>query len=145
MNIWLLVADSGHARVLKVSDDRHHTLEERSVLVNPSARLKEGDLVADGPGTHNDSTMGGQHRMAPKHTAKSSNREGFAREIVHSLDQALQHNEFDKLYIIAAPKFLGDLRAELSDQVRSRVAGELSRDITRAPLPELQQAFGQMA
>ncbi|MDX1754619.1 MAG: host attachment protein [Marinobacter sp.] len=140
MTTWVLVADSARARFLQTESPARE-LKEMQVLVNPSARLKEQDLVADAPGSHGDGAMPGRHRMPQRQDAKSKARKTFAKEIDHQLNTAFGQGQFDKLCLVAAPNFLGELRSGLSKEVRQRISGELSRDITTLNVTDIYAAL----
>jgi protein required for attachment to host cells len=56
--------------------------------------------------------------------------ESFAREISGFLLKSMQERRFQKLTLIAAPKFLGALRTFLDPQLKSLVGQELDKDYT---------------
>ena len=48
------------------------------------------------------------------------------------LATALQQKRYETLHIVAAPRFLGALRPELSAAVKAAVVGELDKDLIHA-------------
>ena len=50
-------------------------------------------------------------------------------------------NGFEKLIIIAPPKTLGALRKHYHNEVEQRLAGELAKDLTGHPIPDIEAAL----
>ncbi len=69
--------------------------------------------------------------MEPETDAKSTEAQRFCKELCDKLRQAALQNRFEKLYILAAPAFLGILRECLDDNVKSRIAGEIAKDVAK--------------
>ena len=44
---------------------------------------------------------------------------------------------FDRLILVAAPAFLGDLREELPKDLKGKVAGDVASDLTNTPEQDL--------
>ena len=47
-----------------------------------------------------------------------------------------------KAWLVAPPKMLGDLRAELTEAVRAVLYAELDKDLTKTPVKELPGHLG---
>lgn len=127
---WVLAADSSYAKILQ-SDSRTAPLKLLEELEHPEARMKNSGLYSDSAGRSFDSGGQGRHAMEPATDAKSSEAQRFARELCDKLRQAVMQNQFEKLYILAAPAFLGILRDYLDENVKSRIAGETSKDVAK--------------
>ncbi len=108
---WIVAADSARARFLQVAD-RKQELVEVEDLLNPRGQLHEGDLVTD---TEEPS---GAHE--------------------HEVDL---FSKYDKLLLVAPPKFLGRLRKQLGKEVEKLVCDELDKDLYRANARELERYF----
>ena len=48
-------------------------------------------------------------------------------------------NEFESLIIVAPPKTLGELRKHYHKEVEKRLAGEIAKDLTGHPVPEIEK------
>jgi protein required for attachment to host cells len=129
-NIWVLVADSGRARLFEAVGAKA-PLEEQTDLVMPRARLQEQDLGSDRPGRSFDSAGGGRHAMEPRTPAKEVESDRFAARIAALLDSERVAGAYTRLVLVAPPSFLGQLRDALSDQVRALVSIELDKDLVR--------------
>lgn len=65
----------------------------------------------------------------------------FAAEVAAMLKDRALRGDFESLIIIAAPKTLGVLRQHYHGAVRDRLAGELAKDLTDHPVPEIEAAL----
>ncbi len=140
-DIWVTVADSSRARIFK-AESSSAPLEEIQTLAHPAARLHEGDLTTDRSGRDTNSTSG-SHGFGTEAETKEQEADRFASLVCSTLEASHQKGSFDKLYIVAAPSFLGLLRKHRSNSVKQVVAEELSKNIStldaktiRSHLPE---------
>lgn len=122
---WIVSADSARARVLQVAD-REHRLVEIDDLLNPAGHLHEGDLVTDTEEPSN----------AVEHAVES-----FSRRVGEYLEKARTQHRYDRLYLVAPPKFLGRLRKQLGKEVEKLVCEEIDKDLFRANARELERYF----
>ena len=65
----------------------------------------------------------------------------FARQVSGFLNRSVANSVFSHIVIIAAPKFLGRLRAELSDTALKAVVLEESKNLTNLDDREIKQYF----
>ena len=129
MSIWVLAADSARARVLQTEKSNSHFIE-LTAMTNPQARLKESALVTDGPGSQGDGSGQGRHGVSNKNSAKKTATQRFAKEVAGTLESAYERHDYQKLYIVAAPGFLGELRSHLPEKVKHSIVGEFDRNVT---------------
>ncbi|MGX7894059.1 baeRF12 domain-containing protein [Tsuneonella sp. HG222] len=47
----------------------------------------------------------------------------------------------DKIVIVADPRTLGEIRHHVHKELQSRIAGEVAKDLTNVPLPEIEQVL----
>jgi protein required for attachment to host cells len=127
MSILVVVADSSRARILS-AEDRRGRLQEVKDLVHPEARLREQELVADGVGAGT-GNGNGSHSMGHEKDAHQRHAELFARELCQELGQTSQDNEVHKIYLVAAPRFLGLMRSGLNKNCSNKVVGELDKNL----------------
>jgi len=121
---WILVADGSRARLFSV-DRSQSPLLEIGRFVRPEARAKTRDLVTDklqsGIGS------GDLDRQTPRrHEALN-----FARQLSAQLRLGRVQGLFDRLYIAAAPAFLGLLRSKLDAPTAQLVVNAVSKDLTQ--------------
>ncbi len=128
MTTWVLVADNSRARFF-AADKARSPLQEIRDMVDPQARLHEGDLVTDRDGR--DRTPGAQfHGVGSDRSFKDDGADRFAQQVCAELDAARTQSAFEKLYIIAAPGFLGLLRKHQTSPLRQLIAGEVDKNMT---------------
>ena len=128
--IWVLVADSGRARLFQ-AEGTIGALQERTDLVMPTSRLQEQELVSDRPGRAFDSVGEGRHAMEPPTPAKEVESGRFAAELATLLESERQRGAYKRLVLVAPPAFLGQLRGALSDSVKTLVSAELDKHLVQ--------------
>lgn len=111
---WIVVADEFQA-LFYAREKKFGPLRELSSMKNEMAREKLENLVSDRGGRSFDSMGKGRHAYAnEKSDAKSHSYAAFAKDIAERINAGRQDNQFDKLGVIAAPRFLGVLRSALA-------------------------------
>jgi len=127
MTTWVLVADNSRARFF-AAEKAKGPLREVQDLVHPQARLRAGDLVTDRPGRDRNPGVGG-HDVG-EDSPKLDGADRFALEVCGALEAGRTGGAFSKLYVVAAPQFLGLLRKHQSASLRQLVAGEVHKNLT---------------
>ncbi len=135
---WILAADSAYAKILR-ADNRVGPLEPIEELEHPESRMKNSELNSDQPGRAFDSAGQGRHAMENEVDAKKEESIRFAKHLAEKLRQAAIDKAFDKLYILAAPAFLGELRDCMAGSVKSLVAGEIAKDVVKQTPEEIRK------
>ncbi len=136
--VWVVVADGAHARLFR-AEGTNYTIEPLREEVYDPARRKGLDLVADRPGrTFDRSHDQGRHAMEPDTDPKRVEKQRFARHLAEVLETGLNEGAYNELVLVAAPRTLGDLRAVLSERVRTHVRREIDKDLTGLPQTELE-------
>lgn len=124
--IWILVADSAHARILATTA-RTAMPTEVTRLEHPESRMKESELVSDQPGRSREPRAQG-HAM-DEASATAQEETAFANEIVQTLDKARQEGRFDDLILVANPHFLGVLRQKLNGPLEKSVVQSVDKNL----------------
>jgi len=104
-------------------------LNEIEGLVHPESRLHASELASDEPGM----TYGhgsGAHALGQETDLKKQEAIRFAREVTDKIAQVQRSNHYNKLYVIAAPAFLGLLRNALSETMKHLIVGEVGKNLT---------------
>jgi len=135
--LWVLAADSSQAKILQ-ADNRAAPLVLKEELEHPESRLKNSELYSDQAGRSFDSGGQGRHAVEPEVDAKGVEARRFAQVLCDRLRQALLEGSYEKLYILAAPSFLGLLRDCLDTEVKKHLAGEVSKDVVRLSPEEIR-------
>ena len=126
MTTWVLVADNSRARIFS-ADKPASPLQEIRDFTHPEARLHEGDLVTDKSGR--DRGAAGAHGVGSDQAHKQDGVEKFAAQVCGELDAARGNGEFRKLYVVAAPAFLGMLRKHQTNPLKQLVVGEVDKNL----------------
>jgi protein required for attachment to host cells len=133
---WIIAADASRARILQIMDRGQH-LAEGEDLYNPAGRLNEREMTSDaeprfrgtaGPGSDREATGAIEHEV-----------EAFAKRIGDYLEKARTSHRYDRLHLIAPPKFLGQLRKELGKEVENLVDQELPKDLSSLNARDLEE------
>ncbi|MCG6897214.1 MAG: host attachment protein [Thiocapsa sp.] len=128
MSTWILAADNSRARIF-AAEKGAGSIREIRTLASPEGRLHEGDLTTDKGGRGRD-PMAGAHGINGEEAHKQENADRFANLVCETLETARNGGELHKLYIVAAPAFLGMLRKHQSHSLRQLIAGEIDKNLT---------------
>ena len=63
----------------------------------------------------------------------------FAAKAAEMLNKRTLANQIEKLIVVAPPRTLGELRKHYHKEVESRIAGEIPKDLTNMPVPEIEK------
>lgn len=138
MPVRIVVADEGEARFYETNRS-DGGLREVGRLENPDARLHDRAFSSDRPGRvfdHAPATPGRRGAVAHHAVGGEGDRRPrkhraqlFARRIVEELEQSRRLNHFERMVLMAAPAFLGMLRAALPPSLHSIVVAEIPKDL----------------
>ena len=128
--MMIVVADSTRARIFTV-DSARSPLNEIEDMAHPEGRMHEQDMVSDLPGKDSGKGGAGEHAYQEKVEPKKQEMIMFAKRIADYLDDKRKANELNKLVIVAAPAFLGELRAHLSAETGEKVVFELDKNLAQ--------------
>jgi protein required for attachment to host cells len=141
---WIVSGDSSRARILQVTGpDR---LEEVESFDNPKGRMHNRDARGDayprfnghgGVGKAGTGQSGGPGNDREEITPAEHSAEVFSRQLAEYLDKARIAHRFDRLYLVAPPKFLGFIRKELGKEVGKLVHEEIHKDFSSLNLRDL--------
>jgi protein required for attachment to host cells len=140
MRIRIVVADESVARFYDV-EHRRGPLTKAGELAHPEGRLHERDLVSDRPGRVFDHAGAPGHRRGEvahhatggEQTAHRTESAKFARRVVHELETAHRHGDYDRLVVMSGPPFLGVLRDAIPKHMKSSVVAEVPKDLVHSP------------
>src|ERR1043165_4557770 len=128
--IWILVADNSRARIyqLHTPDKTPQQIEE---FDNPQGRAHNRDLVTDGDGRYFGKGERNQGLTAPAgESAAEHEVELFAKRLAAHLEKCRVEQKFDRIRLVAAPKFLGLLRQNLDKEVEKLVDDSVAKDVS---------------
>jgi len=143
----LLVADSGIARLMRVVGPyKHRTIEQEELFERASAHLHARDLTTDLSGrTFESSGRAGtgathtRHGVASDYDPHQVEIERFVAHIAQHLEARHRAGALSNLVLMAAPHFLGVMRARLPADVKRLISHEISGDYVRADQHQLLQ------
>ena len=134
---WVLVADAARARLFRLEAPAHHlvpALERELVATN----LQTHELVSDRPGRFTNKGGLGRHPIDAADPHRIVKRQ-FAREVVEFLEAERKKHTFERLIVAAAPQLLGDLRAEMSDELKRLVGAEIPKDFSKLAARDIEE------
>lgn len=134
---WILVADRARARIFEtgVGD----SLSEVACFTEPAARAGESALTTHRLPTVNESMGYARHSIEPHTQLRDKIAANFARLLCNALDAGRNEGRFEKLVLVAPPRFLGALHKALGEALRERVVREIRHDFTELPARDLQE------
>jgi protein required for attachment to host cells len=65
----------------------------------------------------------------------------FAADMARLLNERALRNEYEALVVVAPPKTLGELRKHYHKEVEKRLVGEVPKDLTNLPVPEIERVL----
>jgi protein required for attachment to host cells len=137
---WVLVADGAKALTL-VNEGDADIINLRRVAVENEPHERTSAIGTDRPGRTHQSADARRSGMEQTDWHDKAEHE-FVRGVAEWLDVAAQHGRYAKLLVVAAPRALADLRAAFTPRVQALIVGELAKDLTGHPIPEIEKAIG---
>lgn len=127
---WIVVAHNTEAAIYTVERPTGPLAHVRT-LEHPAGALRNRELETDRPGRAFDRAGKGRHAMSHEVEPAEQETLRFAQRVAGELRAARLAREFDALLLVAAPEFLGHLRAALDDETRGCVSFELDKNLAR--------------
>jgi protein required for attachment to host cells len=134
---WIVSGDSSRARILQVTG--RNRLAEIQDFLNPKGRADDRELITDahprfsghgGVGRPAARSTGGPASDRQETGAQEHEVEVFAKQIDRFLDKARIERRFDRLFVLAPPRFLGLIRKNLNKEVEKLVRDEIDKDLS---------------
>ena len=139
---WIVVADGARARLFERMGP-WTSIQWVESLNNEDGRLHDGDLVTGGKGEVFQSNAEGQRRgTGPEVSPSEEVKQNFAKALAKMLKNAHEQGHYRRLYLVAAPAFLGQLRQELDKTTAGTLVDSLDKDLSRHPSEEIGQILG---
>lgn len=134
---WVVVCDGRKALILENAGDAERlnlVTRETKVAENPPTR----EQGTERPGRVHQSV--GAERSAVEQTDWHDLVErAFLRELAGRLDRAVAAGEARAIVLVAPPRAMGALRADLSPAVRAAVKAEIVKDYVGQPVSEIEK------
>lgn len=110
------------------------TAQERP---NPADRDQKSDAAG-----RSSSPQGASQSAMGEVDFHQQEEDRFAAETADLLKRKALTNDFEALIVVAPPRTLGELRKHYHKEVSRRLVGELDKDLTGHPVPEIEKALG---
>lgn len=135
-NTWILVAHRGGARLFenKGPGKGLHLVDE---IDNPAGKLKNREIDSDKQGRAFNSKGAGRHAYQPEQLPTEHVAAQFAKQLSTVLDDARNQKRYERLVLVADPRFLGNLRSALNTQTASLVSGTVDKDLAMTEARDL--------
>ena len=137
-NSFVVVADGKKMLFFRNEGDSDYPkleVERKREQVNPADLDQKTDQAGQAP-----SGSGGAGYSSYGETDFHQLEEDrFAAETAELLRKRALNNDFESLIIVAPPKTLGELRKHYHKEVEKRLAGEIAKDLTGHPVPEIEK------
>jgi protein required for attachment to host cells len=126
---WIIVADSSRGRIFEVLPTQQlHEIED---FLHPEGRRSTRELKTDAEGRY--FAQGNRfqtHTSSPQVDALEHEMELFAKTLSERLEKGRVEQSYERLCVIAPPKFLGLLRNKLNAKTRKLIEKELPKDLS---------------
>lgn len=134
----VLVADSSRARFF-TAEKANKTLTEIESISHPEGRLHTRNITSDLPGRHVGNKNTGTDTYQSATDPKEQEMIDFAKYLDQHIEQLINEHKVSRLSLIAAPRFLGILRRNLSSQAEKIISFELDKDLVQHSLDDIQK------
>lgn len=125
---WILIANRSSASLFE-SDWPGKSMRRIQDIPHPQGRMQNQDIDADKPGRSFDSFGKGRHAMSTEQEPTEHIAQQFALDLAELLNKGRLTHAYDKLVLMAEPKFLGILRAALDKNTASLVVQTVNKEL----------------
>ena len=125
---WILSANRSSASLFE-SDWPGKSMRRIQDIPHPQGRMQNKDIDTDKPGRVFDSFGQGRHSTSPKQEPTEHIAQQFAQDLAEMLNKGRLTNAYDKLVLIAEPKFLGVLRAALDKNTELLITQTVNKNL----------------
>lgn len=136
-NTWILVADGAKARLFELTA-KDAQLTELRCFVNPEGRMPDAAFTTGRPALVDEGATTVRHALQPHTSARQKSAERFARLLGEALESGRVQERYERVVLVAPPRFLGVLRKGLGERVSEHVTAEIRRDLTALPSGEVR-------
>lgn len=142
---WILVAHDAGARIFDNHGPRKG-IELVETIDHPQGRARDAELDEDRPGRSFRKNSADPRRAAMSRSEGPHDRvvADFARSLAGKLKQARVAHTFERLVLVAPPRFLGLLRSALDGPTAALVVGSLDKDLAASSEDELVSHLGEV-
>lgn len=140
-----MVAHEAGARVF-ANDGRGEGLTLVESTEHPKGRARDRDIDSDRPGRSFRKDSGDARRASMGQSEGPHDRAvaDFARLLADKLQHARVQNQYQRLVLVAPPRFLGLLRASLDGPTSQLVIASIHKDLATSKEAELIKHLGEV-
>jgi hypothetical protein len=139
MKTWLIVSNKSETNIYNVNWKKD-SLRVVETFNNENGRLKEGELISDGPGFTRTSSTKGARAFVREKVAVIHATEIYIKKLTSYLTLAKNKNEYDNLVVMAEPGHLGILRQNL-ERANLNIEKIINSDYSHLKKHELEKKF----
>lgn len=132
---WILAAHRSGAKFYEHTGPGALTLLR--TIDHPAGRLMDQEIVTDRPGRKYEGGSSLQGTADPEVDPARHEAETFARSLAAALTEGRNAHAFERLVLVAEPRFLGLLRGALDAPTAAMVLGSVNHALTDAPTADL--------
>ena len=125
---WILSANRSNASLFE-SNWPGKSMRRLQDIPHPKGRLQNKDINTDKPGRSFDSMGQGRHSMGSDQEPIDHVAQQYASVLAELLNKGRLTNAYEKLVLIAEPKFLGILRAALDKNTALLVVQSVNKEL----------------
>jgi protein required for attachment to host cells len=135
---WIAVADSTRAKIFTPAE-KGQALEQVQELHHAGSRTHERELITDRPGRTFDSNGPGRHALSESVSPREHEAWKLCKELADEIESARAQGKFDRLFLVAGPSLLGELKKRLSEPTARLVVSTLDKNLAQLNEQELIQ------
>lgn len=134
---WIIVADRARALFFRTSKADLTDLQLHQTIENPDGRLKPQEVNSDKPGRFFGDD--GAHVSGdPQTDVRHQSANDHAKTIVEALEQGRNHQEFDRVVLVAPSLLLGALRNKCGSPLAKCITNEFDLELANLPDHDIQ-------
>lgn len=139
---WVVVADNCQAKIFR--SVKFPKLEEVAYLEHPESRLHNQDLISSKPGRSGQRVSNTRYSYQPETEPRQLEAMKFAVDLSKYLSSAEREGQFQQLYLLAEPSFLGILRQHLSPDIKKLIIAELAKELISCDTATIESHVAQL-
>ena len=125
---WILIANRSSASLFE-SDWPGKSMRRIQDIPHPQGRMQNREIDTDKPGRSFTSFGQSRHAMSTEEEPTEHIAHQFALDLAELLNKGRVAHAYDKLVLMAEPKFLGILRAALDANTAALVVQTVNKDL----------------
>jgi protein required for attachment to host cells len=129
-NLLFIIADGEYVRFVRPAED--NSLHDEAVVESFSGQTPPADLAPEQPDASHTGSAD-DPALNPRRDLHGLEKGKFATTVAQWLDALAANEVFDELVIVAPPKTLAAIRANLNQTTAAQIVGTLPKDLMKVP------------